>query len=180
METVDSENPVPADSCTGCPIAGSRNRRDFIRDASLAVAAVLVGLGIHPADALAEPFRLITPLSGDRSTTAYPVPATDGVSIDRKNEVILVRSQSAVYAFNLACPHQNTALKWDAKTNRFECPKHHSRYTPDGTFIDGRATRGMDRFKISRDGDKIVVDLDTLYEQDKKRAEWTGATVKIA
>jgi nitrite reductase/ring-hydroxylating ferredoxin subunit len=179
MKPIDRPDVSPADPCAGCQIAAGSSRRDFIRDASLAAAAVLVGLGMNPARALAEPLHLITSLSNDGSPASYPVPVVDGVSIDRKNEVILVRAQNAVYAFNLSCPHQNTALKWDAKANRFECPKHHSRYTADGTFIDGRATRGMDRFKISRTGDTITVDLNTLYQQDKRRAEWNGAMVKL-
>ena len=56
-----------------------------------------------------------------------------------------MRFQGVVYAFNLSCPHQNTALKWQPDDQRFQCPKHKSRYQPDGTFISGRATRGMDR-----------------------------------
>jgi len=38
------------------------------------------------------------------------VPASDGVQIDRDNQHIVVRWQNVGYAFNLACPHQNTAL----------------------------------------------------------------------
>ncbi|MEO7964842.1 MAG: Rieske (2Fe-2S) protein, partial [Gemmatimonadaceae bacterium] len=109
----------------------------------------------------------------------YAIPATDGVQIDRENEVILVRFQSVGYAFALSCPHQNTALRWNEGAAQFQCPKHKSKYRPDGVFISGRATRAMDRFSVKRDGDKLVVDLDVLHEQDKDLSGWESARVTI-
>ena len=70
-----------------------------------------------------------------------------------------MRYQGKVIAFNLACPHENTALRWKQANGKFECSKHNSRYTPEGKFIDGRATRNMDRLGVKRDGDNVVVDL---------------------
>jgi Rieske Fe-S protein len=82
-----------------------------------------------------------------------------------------------VYAFALSCPHQHTALRWDDSAHEFRCPKHKSRYRPDGTFIEGRATRDMDRLAIRRDGAALVVDVDRLYQQDEHQAEWGTAFV---
>ncbi len=110
----------------------------------------------------------------------YPIPAADSVAIDADNQVILVRWDGKVYAFNLSCPHQNTALRWQEDEKRFQCPKHKSRYEPNGTFISGRATRGMDRLAIRREGAGVVVDLDTMYKQDEDRAGWEGAVVTLS
>ena len=109
----------------------------------------------------------------------YPVPAADGVTIDADAQVILVRSQQSVYAFALACPHQNTALRWRADDQRFQCPKHESKYKPDGTFISGRATRNMDRLPIKRAGDAVIVDVDVAYKSDAQPAEWAAAKVAL-
>jgi Rieske Fe-S protein len=109
----------------------------------------------------------------------YPFPATDGVVIDRKEGVIIVRSQGHVYAFNLSCPHENTALKWLPKDMRFQCPKHESKYTPNGAFTSGRATRNMDRLNIRRDGDTLVVDLSRMIKSDKDPAGWAAATLPV-
>ena len=109
----------------------------------------------------------------------YPIPTADGATIDKEEQVILVRFQGVVYAFNLSCPHQNTALKWIAEDQRFQCPKHKSRYEPDGTFISGRATRGMDRLAIKRNGDVVVVNVDVMFQQDKDLAGWTAAKVTL-
>ena len=90
-----------------------------------------------------------------------------------------MRAQQSVYAFALACPHQNTALRWRANDQRFQCPKHESKYKPDGTFISGRATRNMDRLPIKRAGDALIVDVDVAYKSDSQPAEWAAAKVAL-
>jgi Rieske Fe-S protein len=117
---------------------------------------------------------------GALADKTYPLPTTDGVLVDKEESVIVARFGNRVYAFSLACPHQNTALRWDAPANRFQCPKHKSRYRPDGTFIEGRATRGLDRFAVRRDGDQLLVNLDSLYREDKHGAAWTAAFVDLS
>lgn len=162
---------TPAD-CGGCALVG---RRDFLRDAALAVA----GLAVAGATAGAMPVHLWTAIAvGDEKAT-YPFPSADGVYIDTKQEVIVARSAGQVYAFMLACPHQNTALRWNSKEKKFQCPKHHSQYKPDGTFIDGRATRSMDRFAVKREGANLVVDLDKVFEDDRDHAGWVAAAVPV-
>ena len=168
-------------SCTDCPLVAATERRRFLGDAARAVAAAIITMGVAPrvAFALAEHTGSVRGVSRG-ATAAYPVPPQDGASIDKDNQVILVRFQGAVYAFALSCPHQNTALRWDEGEHQFQCPKHHSKYQPDGTFISGRATRGMDRFAIRQDGQRIVVDLDTLFQQDTDAAAWSSAVIHVA
>jgi Rieske Fe-S protein len=168
------------DDCTGCPVA---NRREFLRDAAIVVAGIAASMGFaRTARALPDHFdvRVGSALGRTGAAYTYAIPAGDGVQIDRDNEVILVRWQNEAYAFNLACPHQHTALRWDDTDHRFQCPRHHSQYQPDGAFITGRATRAMDRFNIRREGDKLVVDVDTMHKQDEDPTGWAAATVKLA
>jgi nitrite reductase/ring-hydroxylating ferredoxin subunit len=109
----------------------------------------------------------------------YPIPAGDGVTIDRSSQIIIVRYQNAVYAFNLACPHENTALKWLPKDHRFQCPKHESQYQPTGIFTSGRATRNMDRLGVRREDDTLVVDVSRFFQSDKNAAGWAAAVVAL-
>jgi nitrite reductase/ring-hydroxylating ferredoxin subunit len=147
------------DGCGSCELG----RRAFLRDAAMAVAAA-VTIG--------------RPAGGQ--TRAYPLPAQDGATVDRESDVILMRWQGSVYAFSLACPHQNTALRWLGGSDmRFQCPKHKSKYRPDGTFIEGRATRGLDRFPIRREGERVLVDLDHLLRQTDDAAAWSAAVVRL-
>jgi Rieske Fe-S protein len=145
--------------CTGCT-----SRRAFLQLAALGLGALPIAF-VESSAAGAE--------------QRVPFPGADGVTIDRKTQVIVVRAQGHVYAFNLSCPHENTALKWLAKDNRFQCPKHESRYQPDGTFISGRATRNMDRLRIRRDGDSLLIDLSQIVKSDADPAAWSAATIPI-
>jgi Rieske Fe-S protein len=155
--------------CVGCSA-----RRDFLRQAVTSTAA-LVGLSV------AGGMRALSALEPRvaRGPVRYPLPAADGVAIDSANEVILCRAGSEVYAFALSCPHQNTALKTMPRNSGFQCPRHKSKYQPNGTFVSGRATRNMDRLQITRDGDVLVVDPDVAFESDTEPAKWAAALVKL-
>ena len=167
-------------ACAGCPGPERPDRRRLLRDALVAAAGALVSLGASRAAAAALPARAVSGARGADDVARYPIPAADGASIDREHEVILVRWQNAVYAFALACPHQNTALRWLAKDARFQCPKHKSKYRPDGSFIEGRATRGLDRFDVTREGASVAVHLDALHKQDADPAGWSAAVLRLA
>jgi Rieske Fe-S protein len=143
------------DDCNDCPLI---DRRTFLSSAALMLP-------------------LISGIRISREEKAYAMPATDGVQIDKDQDVIISRTKDRIFAFNLACPHQNTAIRWDNGKTRFQCPKHKSIYTPEGVFVEGRATRGLDRFAVRKDGNSIVVNLDSLFEQDKDADKWAKAFV---
>jgi Rieske Fe-S protein len=175
MSQHDDRNPPPA--CGGCEL--SLDRRRFLQGIGFASLAVLAGLGVPQRVATAMtpiPTRARRRVGGNPS---YHIPAQDGVQIDRDQEVILVRWQGAVYAFNLSCPHQRTALRWNQGDSQFQCPKHHSKYRPDGTFVTGRATRGMDRFSLTRSGDEVVVDVEAMHKEDHDQAGWDAAVLHV-
>ena len=134
--------------------------------------------GLDATDAAAYPVAEIES-AGSGHERRYPVPASEGVSIDRGAQVILVRATTKVFAFALACPHQNAAVKWVAKDRRFQCTKHDSQYTPDGTYTTGHATRNLDRFPIRRNGESVVVDLSQVFQSDQHAAAWTAATLAV-
>ena len=162
--------------CNDCPLS---SRRDFVRDAAAAVAAAFLTLGAGPRGLSARTLGVTAArlVRGDERT--YPLPAEDGASVDRDAEVILVRHQGKVYAFALSCPHQHTALHWEPDKARFQCPKHHSKYQPDGVYVSGRATRSMDRHALRRDAASVVVDLGRLYREDRDADAWKGAFVTV-
>ena len=170
----------PSNDRTACDRCLSR--RGFLGHAvalPAALAAAVHLLDAEPADASAG-IRPVTSAASDGLEHRYPIPAADGVSIDQANQVILVRSDGRVMAFNLACPHENTALRWRRQDGRFQCPRHESKYAPDGTFLEGRATRNMDRLPIRRDGDQVVVDLSRMIKSDEQPDAWTADAVAIS
>ena len=159
----DSDSP-----CSGCS-----GRREFLRTALTGAASIAALSTLGPVNAIAA----LAPRAPG-GAVRYVVPATDGVSIDSTNEVILCRSNGDIFAFALSCPHQNTALKTMSKNAGFQCPRHKSKYLPNGTFVSGRATRNMDRLQIARDAAQIVVDPDIAFESDVDPAKWAAAFVK--
>jgi Rieske Fe-S protein len=165
--------------CTGCPLV---DRRDFVRSGVMAALAIV---GVPSlGEALARNALSLTdiePRATHGPTRTYSLPSADGVQIDRSAGIIVARWQDVVYAFDLSCPHQNTALRWDDRDKHFRCPKHKSEYDPTGQFLKGRATRGMDRLAISQNGaNEIVVDSSRRYEQDRDPANWNAATIHLS
>lgn len=156
----------PCISCAG--------RRDFLRTALRGAASVAALSALGPATAIAAAAPRVA-----GGAVRYALPAADGVSIDSTNDVILCRSNGEIFAFALACPHQNTALKAMPKNAGFQCSRHKSKYLPNGTFVSGRATRNMDRLQIARDGAQIVVEPEIAFESDVDPAKWAAASVKL-
>jgi Rieske Fe-S protein len=177
MGDLDARRHEATAECDGCALVG---RRDFLRDAALLAAGVFAALGAAPARAAAAPLEFVSALGGSRDEKRYPIPTADGVQIDKENGAILARWQGKVYLFSLACPHQNTALRWSDDDKQFVCPKHHSRFGGDGSYVDhsGRATRDMDRFDIRRDGNDAVANLDKMYAEHED-AGWSTAFIAL-
>jgi Rieske Fe-S protein len=152
-------------------------RRTFLQ-AAACFTLTAAALGLNAADTSALPIE-----EGEGAQAGnevrFPIPAADGVTIDRKVQVIIVRYQSHVYAFNLACPHENNVLKWLPKDGRFQCTKHDSQYTPVGVYTSGRATRNMDRLGVRKEENTLVVELNKFYQSDKNTAGWTAAVVAL-
>ncbi len=146
---------------------------------SAAVVAAMAGVPLWPETAAPLPVVAGTAAQAGPDERSYPLPLADGVTIDRDTQVIVVRLQQKLYAFNLACPHENTALRWKPRDGRFQCPRHESQYQPDGTFISGRATRNMDRFAVKRAGDELVVDLNRLFHSDQAPQDWSSAALSV-
>jgi nitrite reductase/ring-hydroxylating ferredoxin subunit len=155
----------------------NRSRRQFLQEGGC-FAVTLASLGLGSGQAFALPVGTVSG-AGAGPERRYPIPAADGVDIDRKASVIVVRFSGHAFAFALSCPHQNAAVKWVAKNHRFQCTKHDSEYKPDGVYVTGHATRNLDRFPVRRDGDELVVDLSRVYHSDADAADWAAAMVAV-
>lgn len=153
-------------------------RRGFLRDGLMAVAALTaIAGGAAPLHAMARDYASGLAALG---TVTFAVPAADGATIDRANKLILVRYRGMVHAFGLECPHRGTMVQWEAANNRFYCPKHKSTFKPEGTRIQGKAPRGLDRYPIKVEGGKVVVDTAVEIDGAKDAAGWNAAGVKVA
>lgn len=154
--------------------AGS-DRRRFLRDGLLAVAALTAIAGdAAPLEAMARTFATGRAVG---ATVTYDLPAADGATIDRTNRVILIRYQSMLYAADLECPHKGTMLQWQPAEQRFFCPKHKSTFRPDGTRIQGKSPRSLDRYAVRLEGGKVVVDTAQVVDGDA--TGWAARGVRV-
>lgn len=154
-------------------------RRAFLRDGLMAVAALTAIAGAAaPLHALARDYATGRP--GPSGTVSYDVPAADGATIDKANRLILVRYQGMVHAFSLECPHKGTMVQWQPAQGRFFCPKHKSTFKAEGTRIQGKAPRSLDRYAVRLEGGKIVVDTAVVIESAADAAGWSAAGVRVA
>ena len=153
-------------------------RRGFLRDGLMAVAALTaIAGGAAPLQAMARDYATGLAALG---TVTFAVPAADGATIDRANKLILVRYRGMVHAFGLECPHKGTMVQWQPAEGRFFCPKHKSTFKPEGTRVQGKSPRSLDRYTVRLEAGKIVVDTGTAIDQSVSAAAWAAAGVRIA
>ena len=169
MPDQPSYEPCPTD----CTDVGGR--RAFLKEGLMALAALTaIGATASRLDALTR-VHATGLASGD--TVRYPLPTEDGATIDGANKIILVRFSGAVHAFSLECPHRQSEVEWQGAQARFFCPKHKSTFRPEGTLIQGKAERNLDRFAVRIDGREVVVDTSTRIRSDRNADAWAAAAV---
>jgi Rieske Fe-S protein len=150
-------------------------RREFL---GKTVPALLLALtGVTSAADWAGTFA--ASVNALRDERRYPIPGADGVAVDRDAGVILVRQARRVFALAVACPHEGGGLRWRQADLRFQCPRHESKFRPDGTFIEGKARRNMDRLPIRQDGQELVVDPAAPIRSDRQADAWLAAEVVL-
>jgi nitrite reductase/ring-hydroxylating ferredoxin subunit len=164
----------------GCDLDGSAagpDRRTFLKEGLLAVAALTAVAGASvPLEAMTRSYRVGATTGA--ATLTYPIPTTDGATIDRANRVILIRYQGMVHALERECPHKGTMVDWQPEQNRLYCPKHRSTFTANGTRIQGKSPRSMDRHPVTLENGKLVVDTGRVIEGDA--AGWATTGVKVS
>lgn len=79
-----------------------------------------------------------------------------------KSGVIVVRLSQAndpasFTAVQVACTHQGTAIEFSNNQGNFVCPNHGSRFSTDGTVLNGPATASLKKYKITVAGTTMTV-----------------------
>jgi nitrite reductase/ring-hydroxylating ferredoxin subunit len=173
--THDAAHDVAHDACTDSCDEPS-GRRAFLKEGLMAVAA-LTALGAT-AGRLEALTRSYAEGSRRGNVIRYPMPTADGATIDKANKVIVARFDGTVHAFALECPHRGENVEWQGDRGRFYCPKHKSTFQPEGSLIQGKAERGLDRHAISRDNGEVVVDT-AVTIRSTNAAAWSAAKIEV-
>ncbi len=93
----------------------------------------------------------LTFYQGSAESTVYLSTGVDG-------------KQVQMQALYRKCVHLGCSVPHCGTSMLFECPCHGSKYRLNGEFYGGPAPRGLDRFPISIEGGKVVVDTGDTQE----------------
>lgn len=72
--------------------------------------------------------------------------------------------QGSLQALYQKCPHLGCRVPFCDSSQRFECPCHGSVFNVKGEYLEGPSPRGMDRFEVRLDGDRVLVDTGNTLE----------------
>lgn len=75
----------------------------------------------------------------------------------------LSQTEEGLMAMYAVCTHLGCLPKWVSTNVRFECPCHGSKFRANGTWIEGPAPRGLDRFPMVityQDGSTVETDVE--------------------
>lgn len=186
-ERVDVVTAAPAVATAGPPVTAEPGlarrrktwptRRDFLRG-SLVVAGAGFGASIGGAslaflwpsrgegfgsmvdvgasDAVAEAVRT--------SGGTWPVPHARAYIVaynpaeDADGSYAEITNGAPFMALYQRCVHLGCRVPWCTSSTRFECPCHSSRYNRWGEWQSGPAPRGLDRFVVTVEDGRVIVD----------------------
>ncbi len=70
------------------------------------------------------------------------------VTCDHKKVACYRDPHGELHAFSAVCPHLKCVVHWNAAEKTFDCPCHGSRFMPDGSVLEGPATKALARAEI--------------------------------
>lgn len=146
---VTIEPPVnPASGCAAC-----LSRRDFLAKSALAAAA-LAALEACGDGQIGAPTTLTDGPFTVRIAD-FPGLSATGVLVDVSSvapgRAVIRTGTSTFAAFSMICTHQQCLT--DVRNNRFECPCHGSRFSNNGSVINGPAERPLQQLSVTVNGD---------------------------
>ena len=138
-----------------------KSRRDFLRGGWKLGSALLVGAAAYTGYEALRP--LATSAGGAKlavgETTSFAKGTSTYVPAGR---MYVVNADDYLFALSQKCPHLGCHVPFCESSGRFECPCHGSVYDLAGEYIAGPAPRGMDRYKVTLEGKKVIVDTSVL------------------
>lgn len=82
----------------------------------------------------------------------------------------IIRTPDRIYALSGRCTHLGCTPKYLSSERKFKCPCHGSGFRMNGINFEGPAPRALERFRISMDGGKLLIDKSKMFLFEK--GEW--------
>ena len=131
------------------------SRRDVLGLSSLWMTAGALLFALVGALRLPRAAVLDSPSKRVRVSLPETLPA-GAAFIPPGGGVAVFRDAGGVFAISTVCTHLGCIVTHSA--DGFECPCHGSRFTPDGTVLNGPAPESLRWLQVSASGDEWIVD----------------------
>ena len=93
--------------------------------------------------------------------------------------VWIVREVDTLVAISTTCTHLGCIPNWLSADQKFKCPCHGSGFYIDGVNFEGPAPRPLERYKISLEGEYVVVDKSKKYRQELGQWTMSGSSISV-
>jgi len=127
--------------------------------AAPAAAYLLVANDSKRRDNLVEAAKLTQLKIGKPQEVSFERTRVDGWrKFQEKAIAWVVRTgENDVVAYSPQCTHLGCAYHWEESGNQFVCPCHGSRFSIDGTVLEGPASRPLDRYPVHVENSKLLI-----------------------
>ena len=141
-------------SCEECTTCNRRQAFVKLGAGSIGVAlsgAAVFGYEFLSPNVLYEP----SPIVDSGKPDQYPL---GSVTQDLQTGIYIVHGPEGIYAMSAVCTHLGCLTAWNAGLGIVACPCHGSKFTRDGTKIEGPAPRPLNwlRASINEEGNLLV------------------------
>ena len=137
------------------------NRRDFVQSLPVVPAGLLFGASALALSACGGMPYLAPRGSGNRLVVSAARVPEAGILLQRpgmENPVFVHATEQGEYtALLVRCTHQG--CQPDPVGDRFICPCHGSEFDLEGAVLRGPAERSLARYRVTQDGEDVVVTL---------------------
>jgi len=100
--------------------------------------------------------RLPKAMGGEEAMELAVSDLSDGAAVwgeHRGQQIVIVKTNGEVQAFNGACPHLGCIVQWEGTTRTFKCPCHGAVFNKRGDPIAGPVNTSLKRVKFEiKDG----------------------------
>ena len=150
--TASPAKPTETHAASAMPVSVPLTRREFLNYAWLASLGFVLVVGFGGATYFfsfprfkAGEFGGVFALG--KAGDVLPKPDDPPIH-NQEGKFWLANVNGAIIALYDVCVHLGCLYDWQTVSGRFECPCHGSKYTKDGTYIEGPAPRSLDRMVI--------------------------------
>ena len=135
----------------------STSRRDLLRTGWKFGGALLIGAAVYTGY---EALRPLTTGAGGVKIVVGDVGnfAQNTSTYFSVGRFYVVNASNHLFALSQKCPHLGCRVPYCESSGRFECQCHGSVFDLAGEWITGPAPNGMNRYDLTLDGRKVVVD----------------------